>query len=249
MRQIYMNKTLKLEYMKKIFLGIFVLSLFVLNSCLNDDDSYSLGDIYIGLGIMEDAQTNKIVLDNGDILIPVAYEYPWHDDSDVYNGFQDGDRVFVNFTILDDNATDSSEVVTYYVKLNLVKEILMKGIIDITPEIEDSIGNDPIIVQDAWVTNNLLNLKIKYWGRDKTHFINLVKQPGNLTGAEQPFELELRHNDNEDIKSISYSSYVSFKLDELEISGLDSVQFNVSCTDYDGGEFEYKGVFKYEDDN
>ena len=43
----------------------------------------------------------------------------------------------------------------------------MKQIMDITPENKDSIGNDPIIVKDVWIANDMLNFKIRYWGEIK----------------------------------------------------------------------------------
>jgi hypothetical protein len=125
----------------------------------------------------------------------------------------------------------------------------MKGILDITPENEDSIGNDPIIVQDYWITNNLLNLELKYWGRNEIHFINLVKLPGVLTSAGQPFNLEIKHNSNKDEESIPYVALVSFKLDTLQVAGIDSVRFKVKSTDYDGKLKEFDGVYKYDKNN
>ena len=233
--------------MKKIVFGILIGFLFVLGGCLDDGD-YSLGDIYVGFGILEDAETYKIVLDDGEILIPVAFNYTW-DANDSRDGFQNGDRVLVNFTILDDNMNEGGDVTTYQVRINSLKEILMKGILDITPENEDSIGSDPIIVKDVWITNNLLNFKFKYWGQSQIHFINLVKQPGSLAADDQPFELELRHNANNDEESIPYTSFVSFKLDTLQIMGLDSVMFKVTSTDYDGETFNYENVYKYGENN
>jgi hypothetical protein len=48
-------------------------------------------------------------------------------------------------------------------KTQFGKENSQKGILDITPAIEDSIGNDPIIVRDAWVSKNqLLNIELRY---------------------------------------------------------------------------------------
>ena len=120
---------------------------------------------------------------------------------------------------------------------------------DITPEKEDSIGNDPIIVKDAWIANNMLNFKLKYWGRYETHFINLVKQPGALTAVDQPIQLELRHNNNDDDEAIPYTAYVSFHLDSLIVAGLDSVRFDVTCEDYDGDPFLYEGTYVYGDNN
>ncbi len=239
--------------MKKVIFLILVGFLFVFNGCIDDDEGYSLSDVWIGFGIVEDTVSYKIVLDDGEILIPVAFGGYGHYYENSYSGkpkeINKGDRVLVNFTILDDKFDDSGEIEAYYVKVNSVREILMKGILDITTENQDSIGNDPIIVEEHWVTNNLLNLQLKYWGREEIHFINLVKEPGVLTAAGQPFELEIRHNSNDDEESIPYTALVSFELDSLQIAGLDSVQFKVKSTDYDGKPHEFSSVYKYVKNN
>ena len=238
--------------MNKIVFGILFGFMIVFAGCNDDDEGYSLGDIWIGLGIVENAESYRIVLDNGVVLVPVAYgNNPWHhhDNSGEGHNIEAGDRVFVNYTVLDDEVNNEGEIVTYYVKINSAKKVLMKGILDITPENEDSIGNDAIIVQEHWVTNNLLNLELKYWGRNEIHFINLVKQPGVLTADKQPFELELRHNSNGDEEEIPFVALVSFKLDSLQVAGVDSVRFKVKSTDYDGKLVEFNGVYKYGENN
>ncbi len=232
--------------MKKIVFGILVGSLIFFTGCL-DDDGYSSTNQWVGFGVLQNTDNYWIKMDSGEMLKPVTFDHPgyWDQISETRDGLQAGDRIFVNFTILDDNANDTSNVVTYYVKVNSVEEILLKQIMDITPENEDSIGNDPIIVKDVWVANDMVNFKIKYRGESQMHYINLVKQPGELTAENQPFQLQLRHNSNNDNKTILYSAYVSFHLDSLRLAGQDSVWFNVTCVDYDGDPFEYEGVYKY----
>ena len=228
--------------MKKYLLGITVgLISVLLVSCDLDGDGYSLTDIWVSFGILyENDDSNlgyTVKLDDGDVLYPIA--------SSIYmNAFDDSCRVLVNYTVLGDKA-DSIDYKEYYVKINAMRDILMKGILDITPEIEDSIGNDPIIVKDAWISNNLLNFELKYWGNTEIHYINLVKQPGVLAEASQPIELELRHNDNGDLESIPYAAYVSFDLSALKIESADSVKFRVTATDYDGYIYSDEGVYKY----
>ncbi len=234
--------------MKKIVFGMLIGSLLILNSCLNDD-GYSLGDQWIGFGIVKNTDNLMVELDNGDLLKAISYGNSAYYNFETRNGLNSGDRVFVNFTILDDSKNDSTEITTYYVQLNSLEEILLKQIIDITPENEDSIGSDPVIVQDAWVANNMVNFKLKYWGRDQTHFINLVKQPGEFAANNQPFQLELKHNSNDDPRDIPYFAYVSFHLDSLMVTGLDSVRFNVTCEDYDGDPYLYEGTYVYGENN
>lgn len=231
--------------MKRVIFVLLVIVPFLFTGCLNDDDGYSMGDIWIGFGIVEDEQSFRIKLDGGEILIPVAF-------SDYMSSapmLKTGDRVFLNYTVLDEKKNNVDSIEAYYVKINDYEKVLMKGILDISEAIEDSIGNDPIIVLDHWVSNNLLNLKLKYWGEQKKHFINLVKEPGVLTADDQPFELELRHNDNDDNQSIAFVSFVSFKLDSLNIAGLDSVRFKVSSKNYNNETITFEKVYKYSENN
>lgn len=227
--------------MKKLTFGILMGMLVAFTSCL-DDDGYSLGDYWIGFGIYkgDGDSAESLIMDNGYVLLPAASSYPgWNHD------FSNGDRVLVNYTILDEDETSNSEK-RYYVKINNMNAVLMKGIMDITEENEDSIGNDPIVVEHAWITDSLLSFKLKYWGYNETHYLNLVKEPGELTADDEPIHLELRHNANDDDESIPYTAYVSFSLNSLRITGLDSVRFKVTATDYQGVAYQDSGVFNYE---
>lgn len=228
--------------MKKLTFGILMGLLVAFTSCLDDNDGYSLGDYWIGFGIYKDDGTGveRLIMDNGYVLIPVAAQHG----SGWFHNISNNDRVLVNYTILDEDENSSAEE-RYYVKINNLSDVLMKGIMDITPENEDSIGNDPIIVQNAWITDSLLSFRLKYWGYNKIHFLNLVKEPGELTANDQPIKLELRHNANEDDESRPYTAYVSFSLNSLRIDGLDSVRFEVIATDYDGVAYQDSGVFNY----
>lgn len=231
--------------MKKISFGILIGFLFVFTGCFDDEDGYSLSDAWVGTGTIQKANEEalNVLMDNNDLLVPLASNYSpnWMDQ------YNNGDRVLLNYTILDEDLNSSTP--RYFIKINSIKDILTKGILDITPENQDSIGNDPIVVKDCWMTDSLLNFQLKYWGNYKVHFINLVKQPGTLTADGQPFELELKHNNNGDDEAFPYTALVSFKLKSLQVSGLDSVSFHVSSKDYDGEEFSYDGVYKYGENN
>lgn len=239
--------------MKKYVFGILLLGLTAfLTGCMEDEDQYSLGKFWVGFGIIEetgsDPEEYRITMDNGDVLIPIAADYHHHwyyHRTDSSSRLHDGDRILINYTVLGDETDSEGNIEEYYVKVNSVKKILMKGILEITEENQDSIGNDPLIVEDIWQTDSLLNFKIKYWGSYKKHFINLVKQPASDATDAQPVVLELRHNANDDPEDFPYVAYVSFKLDELETEGMNSVSFTVTSTDYDGEEHVYEGDYEY----
>lgn len=204
----------------------------------DDDDGYSLNDAWIGFGLVEKDTVSdvfSIELDNGTVLFPVTNS-GWN------SQVSDNQRVLVNFTILDEKK-DSINTDQYIVRINSLRNILFKGILELTPAIEDSIGNDPIHVKDHWLKDNMLNFELQYRGGSKLHFINLVRQPDST--ATEPVILELRHNANDDPDMVNMSAVVTFDLSSLKVEGKDSVSFRVIAKDYQGVDFGYNGVYKY----
>ena len=243
--------------MKKNVLIILLILVFGFTGCMKDDDGYSLGKFWVGFGMIEQVSSDPISyvihMDNGQRLFPVVsgYQLPWyyHGTNDPKSRLKTGDRILLNYTILGEISESSAIKKDFNIKINEVKKILLKDILDITEENRDSIGNDPIIVKEIWQTDSLLNFEIKYWGRYEIHYINLVKNPGELTEEDMPIELELRHNANGDQRDIPFASFVSFRLNEIQIPGLDPVQYKVVSKDYEGKPFEYKGVYHYNKNN
>lgn len=80
-----------------LVIGIALVSL-TLPSCLDDDDSYSLGDIWIAVAtvVPEGNNVYYLRLDNGDKLWPAATNYPNYQP-------KPNQRALVNFTILADS--------------------------------------------------------------------------------------------------------------------------------------------------
>lgn len=218
--------------MKRARLGLLavIISLFIA-SCNNDND-YSLGDYWITIGNIEGEQGNfTIVTDEGVRLFPSANAVPGYP-------INDSDRVWVNYTILDDGAEDSG--IDYYVKVNNFRDILTKGIFELTPENADSIGHDPIWVsnpeEDIWIANNYLNIFFVYEGAPWiVHYINVVSDVDNPTTPEGVAILELRHNKNDDpYTEPPISGFVSIDLTSLQVEGQDSVKFILRAIDRDG---------------
>jgi len=227
--------------MKRIILFLMLGVIFsFFTGCDLDKDNNSINNAWVGFGLIHKDTTNEsftINLDNDAVLYPATNSVAW---SEVI----DNERVLANFTILGNKAnTDNKE--QYYVKINSLRKILYKGILDITPAIEDSIGNDPIKVKDNWIINNMLNFELQYPGGVKIHFINLVKQPGVLNIDNGPVVLELRHNSNSDPEQYPLSAIVTFDLSSLKIQGKTSTPFKIIAKGFDGDNFEFTGEYKY----
>jgi len=226
--------------MKKLLFLFMVGTLISLSGCDMDDDGYSLDDAWVGFGLVHkdtEAGVLEIAMDDGEVLFPLSNDYSWY-------GVKNNDRVLVNFTILGNKNTENHDE-HYYVKINSIRKILYKGILDITPAIEDSIGNDPVTVKDKWIKGNLLNFELKYYGGSKIHYINLVKQPGAINLDNGPVILEIRHNNRDDNETIPLSAMVTFDLTSLKVPGKTSTPFKVIAKGFNDKNFEYTGEYKY----
>lgn len=204
----------------------------------NNHDGYSRDNAWISFGLIKkDTASGKfiIVLDDGAILNPKV-NTEWN------NLVKNNERVLANYSIIGDKQ-DTLNTKLYYVKINSLRKILYKGILTITPAMEDSIGNDPIHVNDHWLKNNMLNFELSYFGGSKIHYINLIRHPNEITN--EPVVLELRHNANKDPESIRLSAVVTFDLSSLKVAGKDSITFRVIAKDFNGDDFGYTGVYKY----
>jgi len=197
--------------------------------------------MWVGFGMTEkvDANSNSFIIrmDDRTVLYPIANEMPWFK-------VKENQRVLVNYTILGDRRSTSIDD-EYHVRINSIKDVLYKGIFYITPETEDSIGNDPIHVEEVWMVNNMLNFELEYYGSNKTHYINLVRDVKVIPGSDGKIVLELRHNDRGDAPYIPMTAYVTFNLDNLKIYGRSSVSFKVNGVDFHNQRFTYDGVYKY----
>jgi hypothetical protein len=225
---------------KLVFLFVTATVFGFLTSCNWDDDKYSYDNIWVGFGLIHEdtiAKTYTVVMDDGEILFPENL-------SSIKDGFKNNDRVLTNFTILGPKE-NTENLEQYNVRIISIRQILYKGILDITPDTEDSIGNDPIKVKNKWLKNNMLNFELQYRGGSKTHFINLVKQPGEINTDNGPVVLELRHNNNNDTEQIPLAAMVSFDMSSLKIPGKTSTPFKVIAKGFDNENFEFTGEYKY----
>lgn len=100
----------------------------------------------------------------------------------------------VDFTILQDAIPGSK--FDYYVRINGIERILTKNILPYSEEILDSLGNDPVIVNDYWIAQDFLTIEFFFAGGLVQHLINLTQHQG-LT-KDGKVLLEFHHNANND---------------------------------------------------
>lgn len=200
-----------------------LLSTLVFNSCLDDDDDYSLGNYWIAIATVEplDDNTYSLLLDDGTTLWPAATNYPG------YNPKSD-QRALVNYTIL----SDSIQGYDHFIKVNSIQNILTKAIATLTTENDAEFGNDPVKIIDMWVGGGYLNIQFGFnYGGSKPHFINLVR---DTTQTNVPEVLEFRHNAYNDQALTGKDGLVAFNLSKLIEADKDSVNFTVKVKSFDG---------------
>lgn len=178
----------------------------VFQSC-NDDDGYSLGNYLITMATVErdsdDAAYPYFRWDNNEAVWVAASQVP-------FKQLKSGQRVVANFTLL----SDREDKYAHDVRLNDYRTVLTKGIVDLTANIEDSIGNSKATITKMWMDNDYLN--VLFWvvmPSNERHRVNLVRNLVEVPDESDGYlHLEFRYNDMGDTHGKLYSSIVSFKL-------------------------------------
>jgi hypothetical protein len=216
----------------KIFLVVVGMALISLtfNSCLNDDNAYSLGDMWVSIATARPLSDNAfyLTLDDSTTLWPAAPLY-------VYYQPVRPQRVQINYTVLGDNFQGYDHAI----KLNRIDTILTKLLAQDMGEENDAMyGNDPVKIADMWVGDGFLNIHFKaYFSGNVKHFVNLIR---NETGDDDSYKVEFRHNAFEDKASNLTNGFVAFDLSEIDTKGQD-VTLLVKVNTFDGvKEYEKK---------
>ncbi len=196
------------------FFSVCVFSVLLMSGCI-DDDKYA-GKHRVSIATVENADSTNVFflrLDNDTLL--------WTAESN-FNNYKPktGQRVIANYTLLSDKR--ATGLYDYDVKLNDVYEVLTKGIFQITPDKQDSIGHDSIYVSEMWIGSKYLNIEFLYQGYNKTHFINLVADTAK-TYDDEKIHLEFRHNANNDYPMYNRWGIVSFDISSIQSTTVDSV--------------------------
>lgn len=218
------------------------LMIIILNSSFacSDSDSYSLGDFRISIAtvIPEGKSSYSLLLDNGERLWPAA--------SDVFYKPYIDQRVFVNYTIL----SDKLDGYDHYIKVNDIWNILTKPIIALTQENADSIGNDPVKMNDIWIGGDYLNAAFSFnYSGNKPHAINMVRNKMETSNDDvNLLELEFKHNSYNSASNVLFDGFACFDLRPFRVEGEDSIPIIVKVKDWDSVK-EYKLMYKYNELN
>lgn len=250
-------------------------------ACDDDDDNYYYvdnGGTWTTYGNLEkidngSRQNYAIRIDDGDRLI-VSDGLRFTADAE-----DEGMRVFLRYAYLGSDWSDTglNSPMDYYIYLYDIDEVLCKQPVAQTFILEneehrtDSIGNDPINVQKAWIASKYLNVEFEVpfkTGSSVRHFINLVYD--DVTLHNDTMYVYLRHNAYEDAVDLTEGrrpageyhwgyGRVSFDLTPILPDGQESVPVKFIWTEFnremtgtqeksDGGTFTLNAAAGEEND-
>lgn len=225
--------------MKKLLWMLMVPALLLAGGCSNDDDGYSLGDVWRSMATVENPdQENYFYFktDGGTRL--------WTAATDLWNYRpKDGQRIIAYFTIISDKPAGSSY--DHDVVFRSAYNVLTKNVVEITAENDEELGHDPVRITDGWIGSDYLNVEFTFRGQNKTHYINLGRD-ASAEYDDGKIHLELRHNAKGDVPSRDMKGIASFNVKSLQLDGAESVTFVIHFTPSEGADEETREVvYKY----
>jgi len=226
----------RMKTLKVLMLTIGVLSSSLLFSSCLDDDGYSLGDYWLGVATIEslDSSEHFFRLDDGTSLWPAAGSYVGHN-------LNDGQRTWLNYTILSDSLNGFS----HFVKVNGVDPILTKKMAEDLGEKNDSVyGTDPVKIRDLWIGDGYLNVMFMFnYGGSERHLVNLLP----IGDEKNAYQVEFRHNAYKDPPQAAVPGIVCFDLSGLPDTEGETVKLTVKVSTFNGErtyELEYNSNTK-----
>lgn len=185
----------------------------VLQSC-SDDDGYSLGDFTPPLWATVRTTGNAFYLDCDvwGTLWPVNTDLGWYKPAE-------GQRVITVFNPLWDNY----EGFDHAVKLLRLQDVLTKEVETLTPETEEELGDDPVLIYqgDISISGGYMNIFfLQNLPSETKHRISLVRPQDDreLYGDDGYIHLELRYNDYDDVTDRRAYGAVSYNLGSLDVT-------------------------------
>jgi len=201
----------------------------ILTGCLKEEEA-----LYSALGVIHIANDSVIIdTDKGSRLLV-------ENSSGLVSSIKDKDRVIADFTLVDKTVPQG---INYIVAIQYIEKVLFKPVIELTPEIADSIGNDQVGILNLWLEKDYLNLNFAYYGGNEKHFINLIRYPGEI--PSDTIDLEIRHNDRNDAGMYRLNGFVSFDLKSLQGESADSVVLRIKAREYDDRLYSKNYTYKY----
>lgn len=229
-------KRMNSVFSKAFIVVMAMIGALTVQSCWDDDDNYYYYPEWLPNALVT-AKTSVdngfyLQLDDSTTLLPVNMKTSPFGDKEV--------RALVNFG----EVNESSGIFNKAVHINWIDSILTKPIAANLGEKNDSVyGTDPVEIVNDWVTiaeDGYLTLRFRtIWGNtNQPHFVNLI----STHNAENPYELEFRHNAYGDLNGRYADGLVAFKLDSLPDTQGKIVKLKLKWHSFSGektAEFDY----------
>jgi len=220
--------------MKKLIFSALVLVL--LSACQYEENDYQNRTVVLAT-VENPTQSTDFYLnpDNGGRLKVGSSAIPYYRPLD-------GQRIIADYSIT--ASTPQSSIYSHVVRLNDVYEVLTKGIFEVTPATQDSIGNDKVRINDIWIGGNYLNIEFEFMGYNRVHYINLVKD-ASKSYTDGKVHLEFRHNANDDYPDYIKSGIVSFNLNSLRNNIDEKVNLVIHANEFYNSGSTYNLTYVY----
>lgn len=235
-----MKEIKKIPAFRRIFGALLILTITVatFTACSSDDDNnYVICPKVKNFGIVTVKHSaDSIVylqLDDSTTL------YPQNIKNSIFGGKEV--RAFVDFSVMKENNSQY----TYSVIVNGIDSVLTKPTAATLGTDNDKVyGNDPVEVMTGFPTvceDNYLTLYIatNFGNIGKRHLVNLVTG----TNADDPYEVEMRHNAYGDTNGKTAYATVAFSLKNLPKTGGKTVKLKLKYQSFSGEktvQFDYK---------
>lgn len=225
---------MKMKTLKTLLLFAAVCCIsFVLPSCLNDDNDFSLGKYQLEIVSVKSAGNAPYFrADDGTTLWPAAGYVD-------LSRLGEGQRVWLNMTLLGDS-TMGAQHFDYYIRVNQVDTVLTKRLApDLGADNDAVYGTDPVEIRSMRTGNGHLTIRFAAkFGDEKKHWVNLVKND-RIEDETYPIHLEFRHNAQGDPQLSTQEGWVCFDLGDLPTPYTKTVDLIVKVITPDGPK-EYK---------
>ena len=178
-------------------------------------------------------ETVFLQLDDNTTLLPVNLETSPYGTKEM--------RALLNFEEVDEPSREYDKAV----HVNWMDSIRTKPMApNLGEDNDEEYGNDPVEIVRDWVTiaeDGYLTLRFRtLWGYSRVvHYVNLI--PTN--NPENPYEVEFRHDANNDYPDRMGDGLVAFKLDDLPDTEGETVKLTLKWKSFSGDksvEFDYR---------
>ena len=189
---------------------ILILASVLFVSCQKEEDEITFQESGIVVDYAGAGNCNFVIeLDNGGRIQPLYYPSGFT--------FSNGQRVFVKYIELNNVIAGCGRGTA--TEIIHAEELSCAPFLDLYANNYDSLASDPIIIHEAFVDGECLNIKLSYSGGCKKHQIDLARMHPSEANSSTVPTFEIRHNANNDLCEAYFTQELRFNLTPLILEG------------------------------